>query len=149
MTTLQERIAEVMAAMGWRHADLVRISGESSSLVSQWRGNAARPVGRITKMEAAERMEAASGFAALWIATGKGPKHAREHVSSAVIAGEPLARYGAAAAETAHEDLVAALAAALDALPVERLPAAQAALHALAAAPDSRKARSALVKALA
>lgn len=74
MSTLQERLAEVMRARGWEHADLVRISGQSSSVVSQWRGKSSKIIKRIGRMDAAMRIEAASGYSALWLATGEGPK---------------------------------------------------------------------------
>ncbi|MDE1999728.1 MAG: hypothetical protein KGI52_12455 [Burkholderiales bacterium] len=75
MKTLTERLEEVMQAKGWEHADLVRVSGESSSVVSQWLGKGSKTIHSIGKMEAAERIEAESGYCALWIAKGKGQKH--------------------------------------------------------------------------
>jgi hypothetical protein len=74
MATLQERLTEVMAAMHWEHADLVRVSGQSSSVVSQWRGKSSKLIKSIGNMAAAQRIEAASGFCALWVAKGEGPK---------------------------------------------------------------------------
>lgn len=74
MSTLQERLAEVMRACQWTHADLVRISGQSSSVVSQWRGKSSKIIKSIGSLDAAQRIEAASGYAALWVATGQGPK---------------------------------------------------------------------------
>jgi hypothetical protein len=74
MTTLIERLAEVMAAKSWEHADLVRVSGESSSVVSQWLGKGSKVIKSIGKMETAMRIEDASGYAALWLAKGIGPK---------------------------------------------------------------------------
>ena len=66
-----------MAAKGWQHADVVRVSGQSSSVVSQWRGvGNGKIIKSIGKIEAAQRLEAASGYAALWIAKGEGPKMA-------------------------------------------------------------------------
>lgn len=63
-----------MAAKRWKRPDLVRASGESSSVVSQWLGKGSKTIKSIGKLEAAEALERASGFAALWIAKGKGPK---------------------------------------------------------------------------
>lgn len=74
--TLKERLEEVMQAKGWAYADLVRESGESRSVVSQWLGHGSKLIKSIGKMEAAERLEAASGYSALWIAKGGGPKMA-------------------------------------------------------------------------
>lgn len=74
--TLQERLAEVMTAMKWGHADLVRVSKQSSSAVSQWLGKGSKTIHSIGKLEAAIYIEQASGFAALWVAKGIGPKMA-------------------------------------------------------------------------
>ena len=74
MPTLTERLQEVMTEKGWSYPDLVRHSGESRSVVSQWLGKATKTIKSIGKMEAAERLEKASGFAALWIAKGIGDK---------------------------------------------------------------------------
>lgn len=74
--TLKERLAEVMAAMGWEYPALVAASGESHSVVSQWLGRGTKTIHSIGKMEAAERIEEETGYAALWIAKGKGPKKA-------------------------------------------------------------------------
>lgn len=83
--TLQERLEEVMAATGWDRADLVRVSGQSSSVVSQWLGKGSKIIHSIGKIEAAEAIAHASGFAPLWVAKGLGPKHA----GPASIAGAP------------------------------------------------------------
>lgn len=73
-TSLQDRLAEVMAATGWAHADLMRVTGQSSSVVSQWLGKGSKIIQSIGKMEAAEAIERAAGFSALWVAKGIGPK---------------------------------------------------------------------------
>lgn len=78
MTTLRERITEVMTAKGWEHSDLMRVSGQSSSVVSQWLGKGSKIIKTIGKIEAAQAIEAASGFSALWVAKGIGPKFAEE-----------------------------------------------------------------------
>jgi len=74
MPTLLKRLTEIMTAMGWQHADLVRISGASQSVVSQWLGKGSKTIHSIGNMQAAENIERASGYAALWIAKGLGPK---------------------------------------------------------------------------
>jgi SOS-response transcriptional repressor LexA len=76
MNTLQERLQEVMSAKAWGYRDLLRVSGESSSVVSQWLGRGSKIIKSIGKMEAAERIEQNSGFSALWIARGIGSKFA-------------------------------------------------------------------------
>lgn len=75
MSTLQDRLGEVMDAKKWTRRDLVRVSGQSSSVVSQWLGKGSKIIGKIGKLEAAEALARASGFSALWIATGSGPRH--------------------------------------------------------------------------
>lgn len=72
--TLQERLAEVMALKNWTHADLMRVTGQSSSVVSQWLGKGSKIIKTIGKFEAAEAIEKESGFSALWVAKGIGPK---------------------------------------------------------------------------
>jgi hypothetical protein len=80
-----------MTASGWDHAALVRISGQSSSVVSQWLGQGSKEIKTIAKIEAAVAIERASGYSAVWVATGKGPKH----VDSAerLVAREPQKPY--------------------------------------------------------
>lgn len=72
--TLKDRLEELMEAMSWEYADLVRESGQSRSVVSQWLGRGSKAIHSIGKMEAAERLEHATGYCALWIAKGVGPK---------------------------------------------------------------------------
>ena len=72
--SLAERLEEVMQAMGWLHADVMRISGQTSSVVSQWRGKGSKDIKTIGKLEAAIYLERASGYSCLWIAKGMGPK---------------------------------------------------------------------------
>lgn len=55
METLIQRLEEVMREMGWEQADLRRVSGQSSSTVSQWLGNSSKLIKSIGKMEAAEQ----------------------------------------------------------------------------------------------
>lgn len=78
MQTLQRRLEEIMAAMAWERRDLVRVSKQSSSVVSQWLGHGSRPIRSMNKLDAADRIAAASGYAALWIAKGLGPKRVSE-----------------------------------------------------------------------
>ncbi|MGJ7544615.1 LexA family transcriptional regulator [Variovorax sp. LT1R16] len=70
MTTLEERIAELMAATGWTIGQLADIAEVSSSAVSQWANGQTQSI----KLEPAIRIERASGFSALWLANGKGVK---------------------------------------------------------------------------
>jgi len=74
MATLIERLERVMAEKNWEHADLMRVSGQSSSVVSQWLGKGSKEIKTIGKHEAAEAIARESGFSALWIAKGLGPE---------------------------------------------------------------------------
>lgn len=92
MSTLTERLREVMATNGWEHGDLVRVSGESSSVVSQWLGKGSKEIKRLGRVSTACRIAAASGFAAPWIAEGVGPK--RSYVPPVTMhVTEPAPRY--------------------------------------------------------
>lgn len=74
-----------MEARGWQYSDLVRESGESRSVVSQWLGRGSKEIKSIGKQEAAERLERASGYAALWIAKGIGPKYLESRSASMMV----------------------------------------------------------------
>ena len=52
MPNLQERLQEVMQAMKWTRTDVMRVSGQTSSVVSQWlgKGSKLKPVKSIGKM---------------------------------------------------------------------------------------------------
>ncbi len=70
MSTLQERIAELMDVTGWKVGDLAEIAGVSSSAATQWKDGPTMSI----KLEPATRLSAKCGYSALWIATGKGLK---------------------------------------------------------------------------
>ena len=74
MLSLTERLQEIMAAKGWQHADLMRVSGQSSSVVSQWLGKGSKDIKSITKLEAIIGIARESGYSMLWIAEGRGPR---------------------------------------------------------------------------
>lgn len=74
MPSLPERLQEVMRATGWKHADLMRVTGQSSSVVSQWLGNGSKEIATIGSLEAAIAIENESGFSALWVAKGIGER---------------------------------------------------------------------------
>lgn len=82
MQTLQERIEELMAARGWTVGKVASVAGVSSSAVSQWLGRGgAKSSKSIGDFEVALRLEKESGYSAMWLAKGKGPKHP-EHEST-------------------------------------------------------------------
>lgn len=70
MTTLQERIAKLMAETGKTVGDLASIAGVSSSAVTQWKDGPTKSL----KTAPAVKLAAATGFSAMWIATGTGPE---------------------------------------------------------------------------
>lgn len=84
MSTLIERLTEVMDFMQWQQPDLMRESRQSSSVVSQWMGKGSKQIKTIGKMEAAIYLERATGFSALWIAKGMGPKRVTSSSSQGV-----------------------------------------------------------------
>lgn len=75
MKTLQERMADLMAATGWSVGKIAAVAGVTSSAVSQWVGHGdgkqSKSIGNIAS---ALKLEKESGFSALWLAQGKGPK---------------------------------------------------------------------------
>lgn len=94
MANLEDRLQEVMASKGWEHGDVVRISGASSSVVSQWLGKGSKQIHKIQRVSAAWRLAVASGYSAEWIAEGTGPKRApAENASVNLHAHEPAAAY--------------------------------------------------------
>ena len=104
---LQERLHEVMQAKGWDRADVVRVSGQSSSVVSQWLGKGSKIIHTIGRLEAAEALARESGYAALWIAKGIGPKMASQATAMAPTVAADKAPSGLQAVA----DALAALAA--------------------------------------
>jgi len=72
MSTLQERMQELMAESGWSVGEIATIADVSSSAVSQWVNGPTISI----KLEPAIRLERESGYSALWLANGKGPKKA-------------------------------------------------------------------------
>ena len=150
MSTLEERLREVMGAKGWERRDLVRITGQSSSVVSQWLGHGSKTIHSIQKIEAALALERASGFSAAWIAKGIGAKRVPggpELRPPAWELHEARSPYGPEVGASVDQ-LVTALAAALDQLPSDAQPAVLQAMQALVLAPDSARARASLSRAL-
>lgn len=70
MTTLQDRIAKLMAETGKTVGELADIAGVSSSAVTQWKDGPTKSL----KTAPATKLAAATGFSAMWIATGAGPE---------------------------------------------------------------------------
>lgn len=70
MNTARERIEHVIHELGIKPTDLVRLSGASRSVVSQWMH------GRIKSIDAryAFALQKNTGFSSEWIQTGRGQK---------------------------------------------------------------------------
>ena len=78
---LAGRIEEMMDATRMSVADVARIAQVSSAVVSLWRGKSGKPVQTLSDLLAATRLEEHSGFSALWLAAGIGPKFQSQHHS--------------------------------------------------------------------
>lgn len=70
MTTLQDRIAKLMAETGKTVGEIADIAEVSSSAVTQWKDGPTKSL----KTAPATKLAAATGFSAMWIATGAGPE---------------------------------------------------------------------------
>jgi hypothetical protein len=125
MLALKDRLAEVMTAMSWDRSDLVRVSKQSSSVVSQWLGHGSKEIRTIAKLEAVLAIERESGFSALWVAKGKGPKRAPVPINRLVAQEPPAAFY-------APPVILEQLAALLATVPPAERSAVAANLHGLA-----------------
>lgn len=77
-----------MRAMKWQQSDLMTASQQSSSVVSQWLGKGSKEIKSIGKMEAAIYLERATGFSALWVAKGMGPKKVAPALAKPISTGE-------------------------------------------------------------
>ena len=70
MSTLQERMQELVRETGWTVGEISGKAGVSSSAVSQWLSGETQSL----KIEPAVLLERFTGFSALWLAKGKGQK---------------------------------------------------------------------------
>lgn len=79
MSTLIERMREVMASKKWTTPqEVAKVAGVSRSAAAQWLGQGSKIIHTIGNQEAAENLEKETGFCALWIAKGTGPKYVAE-----------------------------------------------------------------------
>lgn len=85
MSNLQDRIDELMKVTGWSVPEVARRAQVTPSAVSQWLGKAGRPTKSIL-LRPAIYLERDSGFSALWLSSGEGPKFARQPGPSTGIA---------------------------------------------------------------
>lgn len=82
MSTPQDRITEMMDTMKWSVTEVAGVAGVTPSAVSQWLGNG-KTTGRISSVKTAMRLQMASGFSAMWLADGEGPKMVTPVVTTA------------------------------------------------------------------
>lgn len=66
---LSDRILEIVAA-GYKKSAIARAAGKSAAAVTQWISGETKEI----KADSAAGIQAVTGFSAVWIATGKGPK---------------------------------------------------------------------------
>jgi SOS-response transcriptional repressor LexA len=78
---LNTRIQEIVDA-GYKKSALARAAGKSPAAVTQWISGETKEI----KADSAAGIQAVTGFSAVWIATGKGPKMASVSNVSAVQA---------------------------------------------------------------
>lgn len=69
--SLSTRIQEIVAA-GYKKSVLARAAGKSPAAVTQWISGETKEI----KADSAAGIQTVTGFSAVWIATGKGPKMA-------------------------------------------------------------------------
>ncbi len=82
MSALKERIEEIQAVMSWNDTQTAKAAGVSRSAVAQWAGKGSKIIHTISDVEVVLNLERLTGFSALWIAKGIGPKHATERASA-------------------------------------------------------------------
>jgi hypothetical protein len=71
----------------------MRLSGQSSSVVSQWMGKGSKEIKSIRQIEAAFALGEASGYHPVWIAVGTGPKAWPTQLHAQTELREPSASY--------------------------------------------------------
>lgn len=93
MNELSKRIIEALESTGKKDAQLSREIGISKSAFTQWRNGDIRGL----KAETAAKLEKATGYSAVWLATGKGAKKTHEqnatHVANISSRRYPLISY--------------------------------------------------------
>lgn len=89
MKSLKERMNELKDTTGWSVSQIAGTAKVSSSAVSQWLGHGKKEIRSIGNIAAAMRLEKASGYRALWLAQGNGPKMV-EMPAGGPDAGDPL-----------------------------------------------------------
>jgi SOS-response transcriptional repressor LexA len=72
---LKERIQEIISA-GFSRAALAKAAKKTNAAVTHWVNGASAEI----KADSAAGIQALTGFSAVWIATGKGPKRSMQHM---------------------------------------------------------------------
>lgn len=87
VSTLQERIAEIMAAANLTVGQIAELTGVSSSAVTQWKDGPTKTI----KASPATKLAAKTGYSAIWISTGEGAKRlAPQHSSISSEVGDRI-----------------------------------------------------------
>ncbi len=73
-----------MQETGWDAPKVAAVAKVSASAVYQWLGAGSKEIKSIGKIDAAIYLERSSGFSALWLAKGEGPKRAERTSGSDV-----------------------------------------------------------------
>ena len=87
MPALADRMKELESQFGLTVGEIAKLCGVTSSAVSQWFGKGDKPSKEIGSVRAAVMLERRTGWSALWIAYGEGPKIC----ASGVVGGEQRA----------------------------------------------------------
>ena len=74
MTVLADRMKELEDQFGLTVGEIAKLCGVTSSAVSQWFGTKGKASNEIGSVRAAVMLERRTGWSALWIAYGEGPK---------------------------------------------------------------------------
>lgn len=71
-------MGEFIRETGWNVSQIASTAKVTPSAVSQWLGKGNKTIHTIGNIEAAINLERATGYSALWLAKGKGPKKVPE-----------------------------------------------------------------------
>lgn len=82
MSALKDRIEELQSRTGWNDTQMAKAAGVSRSAVAQWAGKGSKLIKEIADVEVALNLEKETGYSALWIAKGIGPRMAEQRMSS-------------------------------------------------------------------
>lgn len=102
---LKDRVTEARESKGWQKAEFARQLGVTPQTVQKWEDGDVQQI----EFENLQRIQAKTGYAAGWIATGEGPKHAGPEPDAErrklLIAAERLPAYAVSTATAIIEAL--------------------------------------------